>query len=61
MASVDFTYYDAEGEEHDSWEEGLPERVSISLEFLRGSDPESTLKFVTSVALRVALGTGEEE
>lgn len=55
--SVDFVYYDVEGEEYESWdpssEEGIPRLVSISLEFINPSDPDAPLKFVTSVALPV--------
>ncbi len=55
LSSVDFTYYDSEGEEYRSWsEEGIPQRVSISLEFVNLSDPEAPLKFVTTVALRIS-------
>ncbi|MCK4785310.1 MAG: prepilin-type N-terminal cleavage/methylation domain-containing protein [Desulfobacteraceae bacterium] len=55
LSSVDFTYYDAEGEEYDSWdpssEDGMPHRVSISLQFANPANPETPLKFFTSVAL----------
>jgi prepilin-type N-terminal cleavage/methylation domain-containing protein len=68
LLSVDFTYYDAKGEESESWdqssEEGtpqLPQRVSISLEFINPSDPEMPLKFTTSVALHISKEEQEEE
>jgi prepilin-type N-terminal cleavage/methylation domain-containing protein len=54
LASVGFTYFDADGEEYEDWEEpekGAPRIVSISLEFVNPSDEENPLKFVTSVAL----------
>ena len=55
LVSVNFSYYDADGEEYDSWdptsEEGVPQIVSISLEFVNPADAENPLKFVTSVAL----------
>ncbi len=64
LLSVDFAYYDAEGEEYESWdpssEEGIPRLVSISLEFINPSDPDAPLRFVTSVALPV-LGTEKEQ
>jgi general secretion pathway protein J len=68
LLSVNFTFYDAEGEEHESWdpssEEGPPQppqRVSISLEFINPSDPEIPLKFATSVTLPVSEGKAQEE
>jgi general secretion pathway protein J len=60
LASVDFKYYDSEGDEHDSWEEGIPRIVSISLEFADPAAPEARLKFATSVALPIH-GAGEQE
>lgn len=54
LASIDFRYYDADGEEYEDWEsqdKGIPRLVSISLEFVNPSNPETPLKFVTSVAL----------
>ncbi|NVM57644.1 MAG: hypothetical protein HWN51_05950 [Desulfobacterales bacterium] len=55
LESVNFTCYDAKGEQYDSWDasskEGIPQIVSVSLEFANPSDPEAPLKFVTSVAL----------
>jgi general secretion pathway protein J len=61
LLSVDFTYYDAEGEEHESWDQSsekgtpqLPQLVSISLEFLNPSDPDIPLKFATRATLPVS-------
>ena len=55
LSSVDFTYYDTKGEEYDSWsEEEIPQRVSISLEFINPSHPDTPLKFVTTVALAMS-------
>lgn len=54
LVSVAFQYYDFEGDEYDSWdstEEGFPTLVSLSLEFVNPSDPETPLHFATSVAL----------
>ena len=54
LVSVGFQYYDDKGEEYDSWdstEKGFPRMVSFFLEFVNPSDPETPLKFATSVAL----------
>jgi general secretion pathway protein J len=58
LVSIDFTYYDAEGDEHDSWDttaeafEGrIPNMVSISLELENTRDPEAPYKFFTTVAI----------
>ena len=58
LRSVDFTFYDENGESYDSWDSSvdplknrLPAMVSIEIEFLNRSDPESPIKFITSVAL----------
>jgi len=54
LVSVAFKYYDFEGDEYDGWdsaEDGFPRLVSLSLEFVNPSDPETPLHFVTSVAL----------
>ena len=58
LVSVDFKYYNDEGEEYDSWdsssEEGaFPKKVSVSLEFVNPSNPETPFKFSTSIALQV--------
>ena len=58
LASVNFTYYDSDGEVYESWDsqaEGFnnkpPRMVSILLEFVNRSDPETPFAFITSVAL----------
>ncbi|NVM21202.1 MAG: prepilin-type N-terminal cleavage/methylation domain-containing protein [Desulfobacterales bacterium] len=52
LVSVDFTCYNAEGEEWKrSSKEEIPGIVSISLEFVNPLDPEAPVKFFTSVAL----------
>ncbi len=58
LASVEFKYYNDEGEDNDSWdsssEEGaFPKKVSVSLEFVNPSDPETPFKFSTSLILQV--------
>jgi len=58
LVSVDFKYYNDEGEEYDSWdsssEEGaFPKKVSVSLEFVNPSNPETPFRFSTSIALQV--------
>ncbi|MBW2195061.1 MAG: type II secretion system protein [Deltaproteobacteria bacterium] len=58
LTSVEFKYYDDEGEDNDSWdstsEEGaFPKKVSVSLEFVNPSDPETPFKFSTSIPLQV--------
>ena len=67
LYSVNFTYYDDEGEAHDSWDtteneykDKLPRAVSILLEFVNKTNPESPLKFMTSVALPMARDTYEK-
>lgn len=64
LLSVDFTYYDAEGEEYYNWDsttgesgdDRIPKMVSISLEFVNKSDPEAPFRFLTKVALPVGWG-----
>ncbi len=58
LASVNFTYYEENGEPRESWDSAsgvlkgkMPTMVSISLEFVNNLDPETPLKFMTSVAL----------
>jgi general secretion pathway protein J len=67
LASVNFTYYDANWEEHTNWDstaEGfkdtIPKLVSVSLEFQNQLDPEAPFKFFTTVALPMgAKGNGQ--
>jgi general secretion pathway protein J len=61
--AINFTYYDEKGEVYDDWDSTketfkgrLPVMVSIELWFINRSDPESYLRFKTSVALPMARG-----
>jgi len=58
LSSIDFTYYDSDGEPHETWDakEGeskgkLPSRISISMEFADSTNPDTPYKFKTGVAL----------
>ncbi len=60
LQSINFSYYDDDGEAHESWNSGdadfggrLPRMVSIALEFLNDENPEAPLKIMTSVVLQV--------
>ena len=60
LQAVNFTYFDDDGDAHDSWDSDsdefggrLPSMVSISLEFLNNENPDAPLKVMTSVALPV--------
>jgi len=64
LLSINFTYHDANGEVYDNWDsaakmlkEKIPQMVSILLEFVNRSDPETPFKFMT----RVALPMGREQ
>ncbi len=61
LYSVNFTYYDENGETSDYWDstsdafrKRLPSRVDIVLEFLDQSTPESPIIFMSSVVVPVA-------
>jgi type II secretion system protein J len=61
ISSINFSYQDEDGDTHDYWDSSsepfkgkLPSMVSVELEFINKSDPESTIKFVTSVAIPMA-------
>ena len=63
LRSVNFTYHDAEGEEHDNWDstteafkDRIPQMVSILLEFENKSDPDTPFRFLTKVALPMGQG-----
>ncbi len=63
LRSVNFTYHDAESEEHDNWDstteafkDRIPQMVSILLEFENKSDPETPFRFLTRVALPMGQG-----
>ncbi len=58
LLSIDFTYYDADGETHDNWDSTaeafkgkIPSMVSISLEFENKLDAETPYKFFTTVTI----------
>lgn len=60
LKNVNFTYFDEDGESHESWDSddeqsggGLPRMVSISLEYINDENPEALLKVMTSVAVAV--------
>jgi len=60
LLSVNFVYFDDQGESHESWDSEseefgstMPRMVSISLEYLNYENPEAPLKVTTSVALPV--------
>jgi len=61
LSSINFAYYDMNGEVYDSWDstEGdfinrLPAMVSIKLTFANRSNPEAPIKFITGVTLPMA-------
>jgi len=61
VSSINFLYQDENGDAHDYWDSSsepfkgkLPAMVSIELEFINKSDPESPIKFITSVAIPMA-------
>jgi len=61
LFSVNFAYYDINGEVYDSWDSTdgnfigrLPAMISIQLIFENRSNPEAPLKFKTGVALPMA-------
>ncbi|MBN1849653.1 MAG: prepilin-type N-terminal cleavage/methylation domain-containing protein [Deltaproteobacteria bacterium] len=56
LYAVQMIYEDADGETYDEWDSSsityknrLPKKVSILLEFVNQADPESPLRFMTSV------------
>jgi len=58
LRAINFTYFDADGAAHDSWDSDseeydsyLPRMVTIALEFLNFENPEHPFKFTTSVIL----------
>jgi general secretion pathway protein J len=65
LASVKFSYLDAEGEETEDWDpssaDDIPKLVSIAIEFINPSNPEVPLKFATSVALQARGAKPEDE
>lgn len=63
LVSVNFTYHKTKDEESEDWDSSLddfkdkiPNRVSISLEFVNSANPEAPIKFFTSVLLPLGQG-----
>jgi prepilin-type N-terminal cleavage/methylation domain-containing protein len=61
LNSINFSYQDENGDTYDNWDSAsesfkgrLPVMVYVELEFLNKSDPESPIKFITSVAIPLA-------
>lgn len=61
LYSLEFTYFDENEDSYDDWDSSsdmfkgkLPLMVTIKLEFINGPDPESVIKFMTSVSLPMA-------
>jgi prepilin-type N-terminal cleavage/methylation domain-containing protein len=59
--SINFSYQDENGDIYDYWDSSsepfkgkLPSMVSIELEFINKSDPESPIKFITSISIPMA-------
>ena len=62
LQAINFTYFDADGEPHETWDSDsddfdayLPRMVRISLEFLNHENPEEPLRFTTSIVLPLDL------
>jgi len=63
LVSVNFTYYEEKGEALENWDSTSDERkntipriVSILLEFVNPLNPETPLRFMTSVSLPIEIG-----
>jgi hypothetical protein len=59
--SINFSFQDEDGDSYDYWDSSseqfkgkLPSMVSVELEFMNKSDPESPVKFITSIAIPMA-------
>jgi prepilin-type N-terminal cleavage/methylation domain-containing protein len=59
--SINFSFQDENGDTYDYWDSSsapfkgkLPSMVSVELEFMNKSDPESPIKFITSIAIPMA-------
>ena len=59
--SLNLTFYDSEGESHESWDSTdedfkdiLPSMVLIQLDFFYDENPDFPVKFMTGVSLRLA-------
>ncbi len=62
IRAIDLIYYDDEGQDYEGWdsmeaeeESRLPARVSIVLELVNKANPEAPLRFVTGVAIPMAM------
>ncbi len=60
LQAINFTYFDNDGEPHESWDSdseesggALPYMVSVSFQFLNYENPDAPLTFMTSIALPV--------
>ena len=58
LHGINFSFQDENGDTYDEWDSSagrfmgkLPALVSVELEFINPSDPESPVKFITSVSL----------
>lgn len=67
LHAIHFTYYDEEGGAHDNWDsteesfkDKLPSGISILLELANRTDPQSSIKFMTGVALPMSRGDYEQ-
>lgn len=63
LVSVNFTYYEENDKVVENWDSAsdalkdkIPKMVSISLEFVNSTDPETPFRFMTSVALPIEQG-----
>lgn len=61
LKAINFFYQDENGDRYDYWDSSseqfkgrLPAMVSVELEFLNQSDPESPIKFITSISIPMA-------
>ena len=62
IRAINLIYYDDSGQDYEGWDSmeaeedaRLPARVSIVLEFVNKANPEAPLRFVTGVALPMAM------
>ena len=58
LLSIIFTYYDSQGEPHETWDSGggeskgkLPSRVSVFMELADSTNPDTPYKFMTGVEI----------
>lgn len=67
LHAITFTYYDEEGGAYEGWDstdemfkDKLPSGVSILLELVNRTNPESPIKFMTGVTLPMSMGEYEQ-